>query len=155
MKTHARSGPRAPRLARTCRLGLWSVALTVGLSLLAGCGGGKKEDESKPNVSGKVTRGEKPVAGTVFFITADNKEFSANIGPDGSYALADAPVGSVKIYIKPGQALVAPKGGPEMPKDGPTATQGVPPPPKYQSPATSGLTYDVKAGKQTYDIPLK
>jgi len=131
---------------------------TVMIAALAGCGGGDKAE-----VSGKVTLGDKPVAGFVTFITADGKEFTAPTDAEGKYLLVDVPIGPVKVGVKgaPGGAggLVAPptpKGAPEMPKEMTAGVgSGVPPPAKYAAPASSGLAYEVKAGKQTFDIPLK
>lgn len=112
-------------------------------------------------VTGKVTLGDQPVAGDVVFVYADGKELATPI-VDGKYTMPDAPTGPVKVFIRPGLAasgkLVAPKGGPEAGGGIPVAgggSGGAAPPQQYQSAATSGLTYEVKAGKQTYDIPLK
>jgi len=109
-----------------------------------------------------VTLDGKPVAGVVVFVWDDKKESASPIGPDGNYAIMDPALGHVKVVVKAGQGgpsagpLVAPpkmKDGPALPSL-PTTAQGVAPPAKYGSPATTPLSYDVKAGKQTYDIPL-
>jgi hypothetical protein len=154
----ASPAPHASSLTRAFHP-LGRLLLLAGVLVGAGCGGGG--GSAKNEVSGKVTLGEKPVAGTVVFVTSDNKELSGPIGPGGVYTIADPPVGQAKIYIKAAPnsgGLIAPpttKGGPEIPKDGPVGgAAGVAPPAKYTSAATSGLTFDVKAGKQTYDIPL-
>lgn len=140
------------------RRALAILFLSVSLGVLTGCGGGDKSGDAGNAVTGKVTLNDKPVGGTVVFLYADGKEVAGPIGPTGEYVIANPPAGSVKVYIR-GSGAVAPpptKGGPEMPKDGPAAGGGgVAPPPKYQSAATSGLTFEVKTGKQTYDIPLK
>ena len=148
MKTFCFCAPRC--------FGLWFFVMVPGLALLTGCGGGKVP-EVKNSVSGKVLLGDKPVGGIVVFVTADGKEFTSPISGTGEYTIPDVPVGSVKVFVKPPFALVAPKGGPEMPKEGPAAAAGpgVSPPKMSQAAATSGLTYDVKAGAQTYDIILK
>ncbi len=151
--------PERPPVSFTSRW-LPRVLLVLLLGVAAGCD--KGGSSSANAVSGKVSLGDKPVSGLVVFVYADGKELSAPIGPDGTYTIDNPLPGQVKVSIKamPGaMATGAPKvaGTPEMPKDGPamaTAT-GVPPPAKYQSATTSGLTYEVKAGKQTYDIPLK
>ena len=140
--------PIAARVAGT-------LGFLVALGLVAGCGGGEKGPNSgaKNEVSGKVTLGVKPVAGQVVFVFSGGKEVSAPITGDGTYTLPDAPLGTARVYIRAMGGPVGPKGGPEMPKEGPGGS-GAAPPPKYQSAATSGLTFEVKAGKQTYDIPL-
>jgi hypothetical protein len=152
MTSYAPTGSRPTRFI-PLRLAFGSFALFAGLALLTGCGGKKNTEDTKNTVSGKVLLGDKPVNGTLIFVSADGKEARAPIGPDGSYTLTDPPIGSLKVYIQPGQALVAPKGG-EVPKDGPAASGAVQPPAKYQTAASSGLTYDSKAGKQTYDPTL-
>jgi hypothetical protein len=133
--------------------------LSSTLALAAGCGGGG--EDAKNEVSGKVTVGSQPVAGIVIFYYPDGVELSAPTNAEGHYTIPNAKTGSVKVYVKalPGATVRGsmPKGGAEMPKDGP-ATQGaagVPPPARYTVLATSGLSYEVKGGKQTYDIPLK
>ena len=138
-------------------LGLALTALAI--AMLAGCGSGGKD--SKNQVTGKVTLDGKPVSGTVYFQFSDNKELTSPISPtDGTYQIIDAPSGQVKVSIKGGLGGAGPtskppaaKGAPEMPEMGGGAG-GVPPPAKYGSPTTSGLTFEVKGGKQTYDIPL-
>ena len=138
-------------------LGLAATALAI--ALLAGCGSGGKD--SKNQVTGKVTLDGKAVAGTVYFQFPDNKELTSPISAtDGAYQIIDAPNGQAKVSIKGGLGGGAPtskppamKGAPEMPEMG-GGPGGVAPPKKYGSPTTSGLTFEVKGGKQTYDIPL-
>ncbi len=112
----------------------------------------------KAEVTGKVTLGDRPVSGQVVFIYADGKELASPTTGDGSYTIADPPTGSVKICVRPmaGGGLTPPPkaGGGEIPKDAPGAG-GIAPPGKYGNPATSGLTYEVKAGKQEHNITLK
>jgi hypothetical protein len=156
MKTPASVRLWCVRLPFLARRGLSLCLLTAALAFALGCGGGKSEGV-KNEVSGKVTHNDKPVAGTLVFVYADGKEVSSPLLPDGGYMVPDAPPGQVKIYIKPVAGFAVPpmKGGAEMPKDGPvSAGPGVPPPRQYQTVA-GGLTYEVKAGKQTHDIPLK
>jgi len=121
--------------------------LVLGVS---GCG----TKGAANSVSGKVTLNDEPVKGLVVFVGADNKEVSAPTNPNGTYTLDNPPLGQVKVLVKTvgpvGVDTPPPKDAPNMPKAG-----GVAPPAKYASAATSGLTYEVKAGKHTYDIPLK
>jgi hypothetical protein len=141
MKTHAQFG--------------FGLLLLASFGMVTGCGG-KSGDKNtmKSEVTGKVTLGDKPVSGQVVFVYSDGKELVSPITGDGSYMLADPPTGSVKIYIRSMGGTVVPKGGPDIPKDAPGGGGGVPAPPKYASAATSGLTYEVKAGKQEHNIPL-
>lgn len=148
-----------PLAARAARLFAPLIAVAAAV-FLAGCGGGDKGG-NKSEVSGKVTLGDKPVSGVVTFITADGQEVSAPTDAEGKYSIANPPTGQVSVIVKPlpgpsGPAAVMPKGGAEMPKESmDTVGGGVPPPARYQAKMTSGLTYDIKPGKQTYDIPLK
>jgi hypothetical protein len=139
-----------------------SLALFAALVFAStGCGGSK--DTNKSEVTGKVTYNDKPVAGQVVFVTSGGIETSAPIQPDGSYTIINPPTGTMQVYIKPMPGALAgaasPKGGaggPELSKDMTTVPAGgVQPPAKYTKADSSGLTYEVKAGKQTYDIPLK
>jgi len=128
------------------------------LVLSAGCGGGK--GDAKDSVTGKVTLNSSPVAGTVTFVYEDNKEVAGPINPDGTYLVSNPPPGKVKVVVKghPGTgALVpTPKGaGPEMPSMAGSGSQAVPPPRKYGSAATTDISYEVKPGKHTFDLPLK
>jgi hypothetical protein len=109
---------------------------------------------SETSISGMVTLNNEPVSGIVTFIGADCTEASAPIAPDGEYVLPNPPLGPCKITVKrfPGAPTgERPKGGPavtiEMPKAGP------PPPAKYAS-VDNGLRFEVKHGKQKFDIPL-
>jgi hypothetical protein len=115
---------------------------------------------ARDRVSGKVTFKGQPVAGTVSFLGIDGKEVSGPINPDGTYAIADPPVGEVKIVVKAfpglGQATPARVNArlprlPDMPAPAPTL--GVPPPIQYAAP-NNGLTVNVMHGVQHHDIAL-
>jgi hypothetical protein len=123
------------------------------LALAAGCA--DKNAPAKDTVSGTVTLGDKFVNGTVTFIGIGNKEVSSGINLDGTYQIVNPPQGLAKITVKrlPG-ALEDPKTPPPEMKGMPAAKSGgVNPPAKYASP-DNGLKYDVKGGKETYDIKL-
>jgi hypothetical protein len=69
------------------------VGVASLLLLLAGCGG-------TGTVSGKVkVNGELVTAGTVTFLTEDDKLLQGNIGSDGSYTVEKVPPGTVKIGV--------------------------------------------------------
>jgi len=135
------------------------LVLLIALVPMLGCPSG---DPAATLVSGKVTMDGQPVAGTVTFFGADNKtEVGASpIGPSGEYSIPNPTPGPVKIVVKSmagaaggGPLIPAPKGTTEMPKTA-GGNQGVAPPVKYGSPTTTPLSYEVKKGKQTYDIQL-
>jgi len=124
------------------------VASLIGVS---GCG----PKDTKNSVSGKVTLNGEPVDGIVAFVGSDNKEVTGPTKPDGSYEIIGAPVGQVKIIVKrlpnANKPTVAPpKDAPAMP----STNNGVPPPVKYGATTTSDLSFEVKKGKQIYDIKL-
>lgn len=147
-----------PRLQRSFRTRAVSSVL-FGLfvaALFGAIGCGSKSDGN--SVSGKVTLNGVPVSGVVVFVTADQKKIEAPTNPDGTYQIINPPLGSVKVTVKPMPAVTGTNAPP--PKDAPSmgagaGAKGVSPPAKYASDATTDLTYEVKAGKNTYDIPLK
>jgi len=138
--------------------------LTLTCFILAtGCGGMSKSD-----VSGTVSyKGKKLGNGVIQFVGKDARE-SSLIGADGSYRIAKAPHGSVKVVVEttPPNALPTPKmgtpkdagGGPPMKIEGEAGAQSkgeyVPIPAKYKSEDTTPLTYEVTSGKQTKDFDL-
>jgi hypothetical protein len=135
--------------------------------LLSGCGGGRPTTAA---VSGTVTfRGRPVTAGTVLFIADDGTQSaSAELSPEGTYAMPGAPVGPVRVAVqtaafryrraapagvKPPPGLVA--SSPQyQPVDNPVGTVYVPIPAHYESPEESGLSYTVQRGQQTLDIAL-
>ncbi len=132
------------------------------LIVIVGCGTGG----SGTVVSGKVTHKGDPVNDELVFVDAKSKEYKAPVMPDGTYSIADLPLGDYKVLVKPGLAPVmgggAKSGGaapgvaiPETIKGGAgEMPKAVPPPAKYAMP-DNGLTYTVKAGKQQKDFQLE
>jgi len=128
-------------------LGLFAVLL-VGAS---GCGGGPKESANQ--VSGKVTLNGSPVSGNVIFVGPDGKQgMPALIKGDGNYTAYDPPQGKCKVLV----SGMGGGTGPATPvKDAPAlGGQSVNPPPKYADAKTSNLEFEVKPGKNTYNIEL-
>ena len=152
------------------------VGLVLAIPMLlfaSGCslGGGSE-------VSGTVTyKGSALPGGSIVFKAADGKEYGGAIGKDGKYFVDKIPTGSMKVYFNmpaPSTATGAqnvPKGMEEDMKKKMKPPPGVPAeamkaygdkdqnkvpeiPAKYKNADTSGLTYDVKSGKNTYDVPL-
>jgi len=146
----------APRSGRRVLVrALGGALLVVALVFLTGCPGSK---DSANSVSGKVTlkSGEK-VSGLVVFVGPDNKEYTTPVKPDGTYTLSDPPIGKVKVLVK-SMGLGVPAAGKIETKEAggsmPSTSGGAAPPAKYAMANTSDLTYEVKPGKQTYDIEL-
>ena len=162
---------RSVLFARRC-LPLLLAAFVVAS---AGCG-------SRGNVAGKVTFKGKPMpGGSVIFFSANGVGGgSATINPvDGTYSMANLPVGELKATVQPfGQAGVAPGMGNSgmdkapknmgPPKDvgyppgmsaknfelKPTAAKHVPIPYQYTKADTSGLSVTIKAGTTTFNIDI-
>jgi hypothetical protein len=131
------------------------------LLALAGCGA------RTGTVSGTITYQDKPLGnGRVMFINQKDpsKASQALIQPDGSYTATNVPLGPATITVEtipdtatssgPGGKLKAPPGM-DMPGAGEAKGKYVAIPAKYQSKDQSGLTYDVKPGKQEYSFDLK
>ena len=137
--------------------------LGYGLALLAllaltGCGGTKTG-----MVSGTVTLDGKPVpTATVSFIAADGKAYTGISGDDGAYTVDKVPVGAAKITVfttKPMKSMggmPGVKGGTaNMPGMSAPSAAHVDVPESYNKADSSGLTYTVTSGQQTYPIELK
>jgi hemoglobin len=112
----------------------------------------KKPEDKKPidkksaetgDVTGKVFfKGQPLQGGEVTFI--GKKTFKGAIDKDGTFRVKDIEPGEYKVAVTSSPAKVAPA----TPK--PVAI-----PAKYNDPDTSGLTYTVLKGEQTYDIQLQ
>jgi hypothetical protein len=140
-------------------------ASLVGLicsALLVGCGGGYKE--AADSVTGTITvKGEKAGAGTITF--HGSKDVVGTI-TDGKYKVDNPPIGQVKVSLRGiGGPTVAEAAGKKLTGEAGKAVEGkgglltagggATIPKKYESPETSGLTYEVKAGKTTKDFDLE
>jgi hemoglobin len=105
--------------------------------------GAKKGGDQKAaaNIKGHITLDGKPIeAGTITFVPAKDgkaKSIDGVIKEDGTYEVKKVPPGAYKIKLVPPAAAKASI------------------PAKYQSEETSGLTLEVVAGAQTYEIELR
>jgi hypothetical protein len=144
------------------------MLLVVGIAM-TGCARKKKTATVKGRVS---YRGAPVTGGTMNFYPADGgNNVLTTIRPDGSYLLADAPVGELKVTVET-ESVKGFRGGTpyQMPQDlkpPPGQAPRIPEfdpgkvpiyvkvPEKFADPSTSGLTITVKAGKpQVRDIDL-
>lgn len=144
-----------PLFRRPRRAGLAVALVLIVTAAQVGCD--KKGDGSDAaGVSGKVMYANKPVTGSVVFVGSDGKEsVPALIGADGSYKATDLQPGEYKIkVVGMAGAAAPPKSKQAAPEMGAGAGGGNPPPAKYGSVDTSGLTFSYKGGKQTNDITL-
>ncbi|HTU17473.1 MAG TPA: hypothetical protein VMG10_05365 [Gemmataceae bacterium] len=145
--------PIRPLSARPC---ISLLCLSIFL-LASGCG--------KPTgkVSGKVILDDQLLkgGGTVTF-EGDKGGVSGIITPEGTYTIPNAPVGTVAIALGSGmrtgpRSRVVPNGRPpkKAPKESASSVQPLKNiPNKYTDPKSSGLTYTVQPGEQTFDIIL-
>jgi hypothetical protein len=135
---------------------LW---LAGGLFILSGCG------QKVTEVTGTVKMTGQPVTlGEISFIGEDGRLDTSQI-QNGAYALHRAPVGKVKITVKSIQPVpyVNRRGGMKNAPDSGEAlrtpesesnAKNVEVPKKYNDADTTDLTYEVKSGKQEYNIDL-
>jgi hypothetical protein len=132
-----------------------TVAAAMLLLAVTGCGG-------HGDVSGKVTyKGKALVWGTVQFEGSDKMIKQSNIESDGTYSISDVATGEAKVAV----SSVNPKSSDfqvrrsaedaENPKPRPEVKGWFPIPAKYDTPTTSGLTYQIKGGENKIDIDLK
>jgi hypothetical protein len=126
------------------RVSRWLFTAGALLSL-AGCGG-------TGQISGKVTLDGQPLpGGLVTVYDAEGVNNSGMIGKDGSYSVANIPLGKVEICI-----ATAPPSPGINPNNPPRAQWGEYKkiPDKYKEKGKSGFSLDVKKGAQTLDLPL-
>jgi hypothetical protein len=121
--------------------------LALGLLLMAGCSGA-----SKGAVHGQVTLpGGGPAKGVIvgFENVEKHVRSTGTTGDDGRYELSTdskgdgAPIGSYHVTVR--------QAGPA------DSSQAQPPrqfPARYETPESSGLTCEVKGGRNTYNIQL-
>jgi hypothetical protein len=127
----------------------WQTLL-LALPILAGCSNSPSGPPSA--VTGKVTLAGAPLtAGTVLLMTETGNAASAEVRPDGSYALRCNP-DRFQVAVTP----PAPIDPLTVPVGTPTSSSPSQPsiPKKYHDFGTSGLSVDVKKGNNTFDIVL-
>jgi hypothetical protein len=123
--------------------------------VLSGCGG---KHENLCPVAGRVMFQGKPVSSGMirFSSTQAPIDMLAILGSNGNYEVtrghgSGLPEGTYRVAIMPPTAN-RPIGdfGPKNP-----ATQSADIPEKYRSPSTSGLTFEVKPGNNTFDVDMQ
>jgi hypothetical protein len=130
---------------------------------LIGCG-----DIPRGSVSGQVTLNERPLKEPVQlnFVGVDNLPMSTTTDVSGNYSLSGVPVGPIKVTVIPTQAgasgakrggrlvgRIKDKGNPGDSRRAQPAAAEVPV--AYQDPAKPLITFEVKAGNNTFPIDLK
>jgi hypothetical protein len=161
---------------RSRRWGLCAVLVVAGLVLCTGC---NPSGYSGPTgtVSGTVTLNGAPVPQGCTLVFMADKGFTASgqVGAGGKYQLSvigkggaktsGVPVATYKVSVSPpasGEGSDADyeammeemsKSGEAQPEESQAEAEVIPA--KYQSSGTSGLSFDVKEGPNTIDIPLE
>jgi hypothetical protein len=121
------------------------VFLLSSVVVVAGCRGQPEVGD----VTGIVRfRGQPLKSGTVIIRGADRQEKGAAIGPDGRYRVRAVAVGPGRIRV------VSHPRAPEGLGGGKRDDPHVKIPPHYEDLNTSGLTVEVRPGKQDHDIDL-
>ena len=116
-------------------------------------------------VEGKVTVNGKPAVGAaVIFSGGDNRSATAVVQDDGTYQTGGVPVGPVKVALMPGMGGWGPVGLPipkganrdkdDLPKPAPKRSPPPPIPKPYTNVETSGLTLNVKGGRNEFNIEM-
>lgn len=145
-------------------------------SIIAVVGCGAKNPLAPASISGGVSyKGKTVTGGSVQFVTLGGTPYSSSISVDGTYAVADLPIGEMAIVVETESINPAAKGTTGKDADrrnammgerkGPNAGGGggasalqpqyVKIPEKYSKAKTSPLTYTVKNGRQVYSIELE
>ncbi len=140
----------------------FTFLLVAGCLILAGCGGGRLAS----SVSGKVMYQGRPVtSGMVVLVAPDGKTSDPGpVHPDGTYTIQHAPTGTVKVsFDNPPPAHASAPGAGQNPAAQQEAQAAaaeaklyVPTPLQYKDPEKSGLTLQLKKGKNEHcDLDLK
>lgn len=132
---------------------------SIGMSLVlafVGCQKNVEKTKVDPHaITGKVYLDGKIVNyGVVAFCQdGDARPLKSPIYPDGTYNIRNPPEGAYRIVITTGQPPRPAAGGSS--KDPPPSYVQITIPDKYSSVETTVLKYEVKEGRQTYDIKLE
>lgn len=161
---------------RSRRWGLCAVLVVAGLALWAGCDSGGYSGPSG-TVSGTVTLNGEPVPQGCTVVFLSDKGFTATgqVGAGGNYQLSvvgkggsttsGVPAATYQVSVSPPasgegaegdyDAIMeeAAKAGEGQPEESQAEAEVIPA--KYQSSGTSGLSFDVKEGPNTINIPLE
>jgi hypothetical protein len=100
------------------------------------------------NVSGHILFKAQPVpAGWVTLLSTDEREFSATLAQDGTYEITGVPVGPVRVTVGTFSGLLPPFLTEQL--------KAITLPARYDDAQKSGLTVEVRPGRQTYNIQLE
>jgi hypothetical protein len=150
--------------------------LVLSCAALVGVMPGCAKPKPRAKVTGTVKLNGKPLpGGMVSFALDDGTNVSAgtNIRKDGTYEVANAPIGKCKVAVKtshlnttPTPVVTAPAAGagvnmqpkqtlvPGASGDPKMGTQYTPIAAKFEDVTKSGLEFEVKPGENNFDIPV-
>ena len=127
---------------RTRRVPWWLLLPAVVMLFsagAAGCSGRRQSADHRAAVSGTVTYQGKPLrGGSITFISETQPEMRVTcmIQPDGSFSVADAPIGNVLVAVETHSVML-----------GGDAEHYVPIPEHYAHAGRSGVTYQIQSGE--------
>ncbi|WP_339730918.1 carboxypeptidase-like regulatory domain-containing protein [uncultured Gimesia sp.] len=135
-----------------------SPIFVLSALLLPGCQGGTSEHGPTGSLSGKVTYKGEPVKEGMVQFNNPEKGFGgqAVISEEGTYTVTNnvggLVTGTYQVSVVP--PMIEKSFGPdtppsEVPKEMPNIPQ------KYHYPKTSGLSIEIKAGENTFDIDMQ
>jgi hypothetical protein len=142
-------------------LGMRLVSALIFLLAALALGGCTASDKAA-SVSGKVTYNGKPVTSGVVVLVGKGGKASdpGQVQDDGTYSIAHAPTGTVKVSFDNPPPYATRGGGAaadeEAKEAAAQAKKYVATPPKYKDPDQSGLTFELKVGRNdNCDLPLR
>jgi hypothetical protein len=147
---------------RICRgLAFYSLVILSGILPLGCSGSGVVYPETGATLEGKITYGNEPVPFGLVIAVGDTSA-TGKIERDGSYTIANCPVGEVKIAVntEAGRGdymtlvMSSSQPGPDGKVANTTKIKFVDVPKKYHDPETSTLRTTVNKGKNSYDINI-
>jgi hypothetical protein len=140
-----------------------SLPLLTLILLAAGCSGSKATNSA--SISGKLSyKGDPIKAGVMQFHTQEQGVYAATINPDGTYTATQLPIGTVVVTVEtesinPNRKQTNYGRGKNQMKMSKAET--TPPtleylqiPPKYAQATTSGITIELKPGKNKQNLDL-
>jgi hypothetical protein len=148
---------------RSVRNGLFLLVFISGLA----CSGGLKEErlpETGSTLTGVVKYGDENLQFGLILVQTPTSSATGKIGDDGTYKVANVPIGPVKIgvntsagkgdFMSKSMAAGAYKGPEAKGKGKVVGLKFIEIPKKYFEPNTSGIETTIQSGSNTFDIVI-
>jgi hypothetical protein len=122
------------------------ICTAAAVLFLTGC-------SSQGTVSGKVSFNGKPLpGGLVSLYDSEGQTRSGGIGKEGNYTVSNVAPGKAQVFV----VTLSERPSIRQPENKNSTSLGeyVAIPPKYMDKDQSGITLDVKTGKQDFDIQM-